>query len=97
MKTRHHVAIQMEEEQQWTKDNGPIVKTADQLWEYSGKVETDSEAYSNLIIETTNIKLAAKEYLTAKRYKSRKEYFRLHWLNQKQKLNEKNNNKNEHK
>ena len=34
---RHHVAIQMEKEQQWQKDNGPIVKTADQLWKYSEK------------------------------------------------------------
>ena len=43
MKERHHVAIQMEEEQQWQKDNGPIVKTADQLWKYSGEIELDSE------------------------------------------------------
>ena len=43
MKSRHHVAVQMEEEQQWTKDNGPIVKTADQLWKYSGDTEMDSE------------------------------------------------------
>ena len=42
MKSRHHVAVQMEEEQQWTKDNGPIVKTADQLWNYSGETEMDS-------------------------------------------------------
>ena len=42
MKTRHHVAIQMEEEQQWEKDNGPIVKTADHLWKYSGEVEEES-------------------------------------------------------
>ena len=40
MKERHHVAVQMEEEQQWQKDNGPIVKTADQLWKYSGETET---------------------------------------------------------
>ena len=44
MKNRHHVAIQMEEEQQWQKDNGPIVKTADQLWKYSGETEKDSTA-----------------------------------------------------
>ena len=43
MKIRHHVAVQMEEEQQWQKDNGPIVKTADQLWKYSGDTEMDSE------------------------------------------------------
>ena len=43
MKTRHHVAVQMEEEQQWQKDNGPIVMTADQLWKYSGETEKDSE------------------------------------------------------
>ena len=42
MKTRHHVAVQMEEEQQWEKDNGPIVKTVDQLWKYSGETEKDS-------------------------------------------------------
>ena len=39
MKERHHVAVQMEEEQQWEKDNGPIDITADQLWKYSGKTE----------------------------------------------------------
>jgi len=45
MKKRHHVAIQMEEEQQWAKDNGPIVKTADELWKYSGETEpTDFDA-----------------------------------------------------
>ena len=45
---RHHVAVQMEEEQQWEKDNGPIVKTADQLWKYSGEVEpTDFDAIEN--------------------------------------------------
>jgi len=43
MKNRHHVAVQMEMEQQWQKDNGPIVKTADQLWKYSGETELDSE------------------------------------------------------
>ena len=48
MKTRHHVAIQMEEEQQWQKDNGPIVKTADQLWKYSGDTEEDSEKLSTI-------------------------------------------------
>jgi hypothetical protein len=61
------------------------------------EIEKDTEAYVNLIIETKAIKLSAKEYLTAKRYKSRKEYFKLHWLKQKQKINEKNNNKDEHK
>ena len=43
MKKRHHVAVQMEEEQQWQKDNGPIVKTADQLWKYSGEIEDSLE------------------------------------------------------
>ena len=47
MKTRHHVAVQMEEEQQWQKDNGPIVKTADQLWKYSGETEESSEELLN--------------------------------------------------
>ena len=45
MKTRHHVAVQMEEEQQWQKDNGPIVKTADQLWKYSGETEEYTEEF----------------------------------------------------
>ena len=47
MKTnlRHHVAQQLLDEQQWKKDNGPIVKTADQLWKYSGEVEQVSENY----------------------------------------------------
>ena len=88
MKTKHHVAIQMEEEQQHQKDNGPIVKTADQLWEYSGEVEKDSESYTNMMVETKAVKLPNK---------SRKEYFKLYWLKQKQKINEKNNNKNEYK
>ena len=56
MKTRHHVAIQMEEEQQWVKDNGPIVKTADQLWRYSGEIEEDK-----IDIPTTIIKLTKYE------------------------------------
>ena len=88
MKERHHVAVQMEEEQQWIKDNGPIDKTVDQLWKYSGEIEKDSESYTNLITETKRIKLPKK---------SRKEYFRLYWLKRKQKINEKNNNKNEYK
>ena len=88
MKTKHHVAQQMLEKQQHQRDNGPIVKTADQLWEYSGQIEEDSEEYTNLMIETKAIKLPVK---------SRKEYFRLYWLKRKQKINEKNNNKNEYK
>ena len=52
MKTRHHVAVQMEEEQQWAKDNGPIVKTADQLWKNSGEVEDYTIEYKNLINES---------------------------------------------
>tara|TARA_R100000544_G_scaffold28732_2_gene15216 strand:- start:1954 stop:2370 length:417 start_codon:yes stop_codon:yes gene_type:complete len=48
MKTRHHVAVQMEEEQQWQKDNGPIVKTVDQLWKYSGETEKNS---ADLLLE----------------------------------------------
>ena len=88
MKKRHHVAQQILNKQQYQKDNGPIIKTADQLWKYSGEIEKDSENYTNLIIETKAIKLPIK---------SRKEYFRLYWLKRKQKINEKNNNKNEYK
>ena len=43
---RHHVAIQMEQENQEKLDNGPIVKTADQLWKYSGEIEENTEEYS---------------------------------------------------
>ena len=88
MKKRHHVAQQIFDEQQHQKDNGPIIKTVDQLWKYSGEIEKDSESYINLITETKRIKLPKK---------SRKEYFRLYWLKRKQKINEKNNNKNEYK
>ena len=49
MKTRHHVAIQIEEEQQWEKDNGPIDMTADQLWNYSGETEVLSEQRSRIL------------------------------------------------
>ena len=73
----------MEEEQQLQKDNGSIVKTVDQLWKYSGEVEKSSIDYANMMVETAPIKLSAKEYLTAKRYKSRKEYHKLYWLNNK--------------
>ena len=46
---RHHVAIQMEKEQQWQKDNGPIVMTVDELFKYSGKIEEESEDYKNYL------------------------------------------------
>ena len=48
MKIKHHVAQQILDEQQYQKDNGPIVKTADQLWKYSGETEKDS---TELMIE----------------------------------------------
>jgi hypothetical protein len=58
MSTRHHVAVQMEEEQQWTKDNGPIIKTADQLWKYSGETEEDAvELVATRMDETKRIVL----------------------------------------
>ena len=58
MKTRHHVAVQMEEEQQWKKNNGPIVKTADELWKYSGETEKDStELMTEDLKETERIVL----------------------------------------
>ena len=82
MKARHHVAVQIEEKQQYQKDNGPIVKTADQLWKYSGETEKDTENYTNLIIEQKAIKEPKK---------SRKEYFRMYWLKQKHKKNGNNN------
>ena len=69
-------------------DSESIQITADQLWRYSGEVEKDSEDYTNLITEAKLTTSTAKEYLTGKRYKSRKEYFRLYW--QKYKLKQKN-------
>ena len=58
MKTRHHVAIQMEKEKQHQKDNGPIVKTADELWKYSGETEKDStELMTEDLKETERIVL----------------------------------------
>lgn len=48
---RHHVAIQMEKEKQYQKDNGPIVKTADQLWKYSGQTEETNPDYYKLVKE----------------------------------------------
>ena len=40
MKTRHHVAVQMEEEHQWTKDNGP-----------SGKIEPHTPLIEHYIYQ----------------------------------------------
>ena len=51
MKTRHHVAQQMLDEQQEQKDNGPIVKTADQLWKYSGETEETNPNFLKYIKE----------------------------------------------
>ena len=42
MKTRHHVAIQMEEERQWQKDNGDRTISLDSYFKYSGETEKDS-------------------------------------------------------
>ena len=55
----------------------------------SGKTEKDNENYAKLIKDTTQLKSnklliqSRKEYLTATRYKSRKEYFRKYWLENK--------------
>jgi len=77
---RHHVAIQMEKENQEKLDNGPIVKTADQLWKYSGETEDFSIEYKNLIAES-------KENLKGRRWNrsSRKDYFKKYWLDNKRK------------
>ena len=50
-KLKHHIIKQMIEEQQWQKDNGPIVLTADQMWKYSGKIEPYNEEYVHLMQE----------------------------------------------
>jgi len=39
MKERHHVAVQMEEEQQWKKDNGPRTIDLNNYFAYSGEIE----------------------------------------------------------
>ena len=48
---RHHVAVQMEKEKQWKKDNGSIDMTTDQLWKYSGEVEKYADNYKELVNE----------------------------------------------
>ena len=83
MKARHHVAVQIEEEQQWQKDNGPIVKTTDQLWKYSGETEKENENYTNLLLESKAPKRPNK---------SRRDYFRLYWIKRKLKENKNGNN-----
>ena len=55
----------------------------------SGQTEKDNKDYANLIKNASQIKSnkllikSRKEYLTATRYKSRKEYFRKYWLEKK--------------
>jgi len=77
---RHHVAIQMEQENQEKLDNGPIVKTADQLWKYSGEIEDFNIEYKNLIAES-------KERLKGRRWtkSTRRDYFKKYWLDNKRK------------
>jgi hypothetical protein len=77
METRHHVAVQMEKEKQDKLDNGPIVKTADQLWKYSGETEEDSEVHVNYL----TAKKYAPVYLKAARVEkpSRKNYHKEYW------------------
>ena len=78
MKTRHHVAVQMEQEQQYKIDNGPIDMTVDQLWKYSGEVEAvSSDLYNETLVR--NFK-AIKAPL-----KCRKQYYKEYW--QEYKLN----------
>jgi len=74
-----YIIDQMIKEKQNKKDNGPIDLTADQLWKYSGEVEKYAKDYKALILESKLIK-ASKLPI-----KSRKEYFRLYWLKNKNK------------
>jgi hypothetical protein len=85
MKSRHHVAVQMEEEQQWQKDNGPIVLTADQLWKHSGEdSEKNNPGYTGyLVAQAINSKASRLPI------KSRKEYFKIYQI--KRRENEKIN------
>jgi|TARA_R110001592_G_scaffold93544_3_gene271580 hypothetical protein len=72
MKKRHHVAVQMEKEQQYKIDNGPIDMTVDQLWRYSGEVEAvSSDLYNETLVR--NLK-AIKAPL-----KCRKQYYQEYW------------------
>jgi len=74
-----YIIDQMIKEKQNKKDNGPIDLTADQLWKYSGEIEEYAKDYKALILESKLIK-ASKLPI-----KSRKEYFRLYWLKNKNK------------
>ena len=40
---------EMVRQKQHQKDNGPIVKTADQLWKYSGEIEENTEEYDSYL------------------------------------------------
>jgi hypothetical protein len=74
MKKRHHVAIQLEQEKQYQKDNGPIELTADQLWKYSGKVEEftkDYIVYDEAMIRSLKAVKPSND--------NRKEYYRKYW------------------
>jgi len=78
MKERHHVVEQLLKEQSHKRDNGPINKTADQLWKYSGKIEEYDNNYKDLVLESTMVRSAKLPTL-----KSRRDYFRLYWEKQK--------------
>ena len=46
-------------QKQWKKDNGPIDKTVDQLWPYSGQVEENTESYDTFLkMQDENVKHA---------------------------------------
>ena len=46
-------------QKQWKKDNGPIDKTADELWPYSGEVEENTESYDEYLrMQDENVKNA---------------------------------------
>ena len=75
MKIKHHVAQQILDEQQYQKDNGPIVKTADQLWRYSGKVDPYNEEYTNILQDENERKHFLRYY--KQRIKNRNIYLLL--------------------
>lgn len=71
---RHHVAVQLEKEKQDRIDNGPIVLTADQLWNYSGQVEEFSHDY--ILYDEAMIRdLKAVKAPT----NGRREYYKAYW------------------
>ena len=70
------------QKQGWTKRWYDNYMEMDSWFKYSGKIEKDTEDYTNLIIAQETIKEPKRP---------RKDYFRMYWLKQKHKKNGKHN------